>query len=137
MNAWRKPLVASTLFAALAWTAGLAAAAGPFDGSRPFLCAVTTIVECDAAGQCERQIPDGVNTLKFIRVDLAAQAVSADAGKKSQLKSVAHVDGELILQGSENGRGWSATVDEATGRMAAAVIDNEFTFSIFGTCTIP
>ncbi len=132
-----KPRVASILIAALACTPGLAAAAGPFDGSRPFLCAVTTIVECDAAGQCERQIPDGVNTLKFIRVDLAAQAVSADAGKKSQLKSVAHVDGELILQGSENGRGWSATVDEATGRMAAAVIDNEFTFSIFGTCTIP
>jgi hypothetical protein len=94
-------------------------------------------VECDAAGQCERQIPDGANTLKFIRVDLAAQAVSADAGKKSQLKSVARVDGELILQGSENGRGWSATVDEATGRMAAAVIDNEFTFSIFGSCTVP
>jgi hypothetical protein len=136
MNAWRKPLVASTLITALAGTAGLAAA-GPFDGSRPFLCAVTTIMECDAAGQCERQIPDGVNSPKFVRVDLAAQAVSADAGKKSQLKSMAHVDGELILQGSENGRGWSATVDEETGRMAAAVVDNDYTFSLFGSCTIP
>jgi len=136
MNAWRKPLVASTLITALAGTAGLAAA-GSFDGSRPFLCAVTTIMECDAAGQCERQIPDGVNSPKFIRVDLAAQAVSADAGKKSQLKSMAHVDGELILQGSENGRGWSATVDEETGRMAAAVVDNDYTFSLFGSCTIP
>ena len=70
-------------------------------------------------------------------MDLAAQVVSAEAGKKSQLKSVAHVDGELILQGSENARGWSATVDEATGRMAAAVVDNDYIFSLFGSCTIP
>ena len=137
MNAWRKSLAVSTLVIALTGAAELAAAAGPFDGSRPFLCAVTTIMECGAGGQCERHLPDGVNSPSFIRIDLAAQSVSADAGKKSQLKSVAHVDGELILQGSENGRGWSATVDEGTGRMAAAVIDNDYTFSLFGSCTIP
>jgi len=137
MNAWtRTPLLVSTLIAALTGPAGLAAA-GPYDGSRPFLCAVTTIMECDAAGQCERHLPDGANSPKFIRVDLAAQSILADAGKKSVLKGVAHVDGELILQGSESGLGWSATVDEETGRMAAAVVDNDYTFSLFGTCTIP
>jgi hypothetical protein len=136
MNAWTKPLAVSTLVSALVGAAGLATA-GSFDGSRPFLCAVTSIMECDGAGQCERHLPDGADSPRFIRVDLAAKTVSADAGKKSPLKSVAHVDGELILQGSENGRGWSATVDEETGRMAAAVVDNDHTFSIFGGCTIP
>jgi hypothetical protein len=94
-------------------------------------------MECDAAGQCERQIPDGVNALRFVRVDVAAKAVTAGDTRTSQLKGVANVDGELILQGSENGRGWSATVDEATGRMAAAVVDNDHIFSLFGGCTIP
>jgi len=135
MKAWTKPVGFSTLLA-LAATAGLAAA-GPYDGSRPFLCAVTTIMECDASGQCERQIPDGVNSPTFIRVDVAAQTVSAGANKKSQLKSVTRLDGELILQGGENGRGWSATVDQETGRMAAAIVDNDYTFSLFGACTIP
>jgi len=137
MNAWTKPLAVSTLVGAVVGAAGLVAAAGPFDGSRPFLCAVTGIMECSAAGQCERHLPDGANSPSFIRVDLAAQTLSADSGKKSSLKNVAHVDGELILQGSENGRGWSATVDEATGRMAAAVVDNDYTFSLFGSCTLP
>ena len=48
-----------------------------------------------------------------------------------------HVDGELILQGGENGRGWSATINEDSGRMAAALVDNDYTFSLFGGCTVP
>ena len=141
MSAWTRPCLVSTLVTTLVGTAGLAAA-GPYDGSRPFLCAVTTIMECDASGQCERQIPDGVNSPAFIRVDVAAKAVSSSGeqtggAKNSQLKTVTRLDGELILQGSENGRGWSATVDEDTGRMAAAIIDNDYTFSLFGRCVIP
>ena len=97
MDAWMRPLLAVTLGAALAGMAHPAAAA-PFDGSRPFLCAVTTITECDVSGQCERQIPDGVNSPRFIRVDLGAQAISADGGKKSSLKSVTHVDGSARPQ---------------------------------------
>jgi hypothetical protein len=134
MRALRKTVVVSSLSTALAVTGGVAAA-GPYDGSRPFLCAVTTVMECDASGGCERQIPD-VNSPKFVKFDVAARTVSA-AQRKSQLKSVARVDGELILQGSENGRGWSATIDEETGRMAAAIVDNDHVFSMFGDCTIP
>ena len=135
MRAWRKTVLVSSLSTALAVTGGVAAAAGPYDGARPFLCAVTTIMECDNSGGCERQIPD-VNSPKFVRFDVAARTVSAGE-RKSQLKNVARVDGELILQGSENGRGWSATIDEETGRMAAAIVDNDHIFSMFGDCTIP
>jgi hypothetical protein len=136
MTTWTKTFVFWILVIALAGPAGLAAAAGPFDGSRPLLCAVTTVMECDASGQCERQIADGVNSPKFIRVDVAGKTVSGGS-KSSQLKNMSHVDGELVLQGSENGRGWSATIDEESGRMAAAIVDNDYTFSIFGACTIP
>jgi hypothetical protein len=135
MTAWTKPFACSILMAALAGTSGLAAA-GPYDGSRPFLCAVATIMECDASGQCERHIADGVDSPTFIRIDVAGQTVTAGA-KRSPLRSVTRLDGELILQGGENGRGWSATIDEETGRMAAAVVDNDYTFSLFGACTIP
>lgn len=101
MSVWRRPFIVSMLFAVMAAPTGLAAA-GSYDGSRPFLCSVTTVMECDASGSCERQIPDGVNTPKFIRVDVAARTVST-ADKKSQLKNVARVDGELILQGRRTG----------------------------------
>jgi hypothetical protein len=137
MNAWTKPCAVSTLAATLMGTACLAAAAGPYDGSRPLLCAVATIMECDASGQCERNLPDGVNSPTFFRVDVAAQTITGGPSKRSALRSVTRLDGELILQGGENGRGWSATIDEETGRMAAAIVDNDHTFSLFGACTIP
>ena len=128
-------LLLSLSMAALAGSAGWVAAA-TFDGSRPFLCAVATVMECDASGQCERHLNDGGNALTFIRIDVPGQTITAGA-KKTSVRQVLHVDGDLILQGGENGRGWSATIDEESGRMAAAVVDNDHTFSIFGGCTIP
>jgi hypothetical protein len=29
------------------------------------------------------------------------------------------------------------TIDEDTGRMAVAIVDNDYTFSLFGVCTLP
>lgn len=74
--------------------------------------------------------------LTFIRIDVGARTVTA-ANRRTTLGSATRLDGQLILQGGENGRGWSATVEEETGRMAAAIVDNDHTFSLFGGCTIP
>lgn len=136
MKVWTNLVACVTVVVALALMAGLAAA-GSYDGSRSFLCAVTTIMECDSSGQCERQISDDANSPKFIRVDVAGKTITDGANKLSVLKSVTHLDGELILQGGENGRGWSATIDEETGSMAVAVVDNNYTFSLFGACILP
>jgi hypothetical protein len=113
-----------------------ARAAGPFDGAKPFLCAVATVMECDLSGQCERNMEEAAK-VTFIRVDVGARKVVTSAGRTSAPKSVTHLNGHLILQGSEDGRGWSATIEEASGRMAAAVVDNDHTFSLFGACTLP
>jgi hypothetical protein len=133
--------IASALIAAVltAWHGnGIAAAEGPYDGSKPLLCAVSTIMECDNSGQCERHLPEpGANTPTFFRVDFGAQMLTGTQNRKTALKSITRLDGQLILQGGENGRGWSATIAEDSGRMAAAVVDNDLTFSIFGFCTVP
>ena len=113
------------------------AVAGPYDGSRPFLCAVATVMECDTSGQCERHINDASGVPTFVRIDVGAQTLTAGPTRRSALRSVTRLDGQLILQGGENGRGWSATIEEETGRMAAAIVDNDHIFSIFGGCTIP
>jgi len=131
-----KSLACSIVMTALVGTPGLATA-GSYDGSRPFLCAVATIVECDASGQCERHIAGDEDAPGFMKIDVAGQAVTTGTTRKSAVKSVTHVDGELILQGGENKRGWSATIDEETGRMAIAIVENDYTFSLFGTCTLP
>ena len=137
MTAWIRPTVLLIFLTAVAGPADLATAAGSYDGSQPFYCVVSAIAECDASGRCERHLDEGANALTFIRVDVPGQAITAGGGRKSQLKSVTHLDGELILHGSENGRGWNATIDEASGRLAAAIVDNDYTFSLFGVCTLP
>ncbi len=113
------------------------AAAGDFDGSKPFLCAMMTVMECDGSGQCERQTAEGSGAPTFIRVDVAAKTLTAGASRKSPLQSADRIDGRLILHGGENGRGWSAAINEETGQLAAAVVANDVTFSLFGACTMP
>lgn len=111
--------------------------AGDFDGTKPFLCAMTTVMECDGSGQCERQVADTVGAPTFLRIDVGGRMVTAGTARKAALKSSERLEGRLILHGGENGRGWSATIDENTGQLSAAVVANDHTFSLFGACTIP
>jgi len=136
MNAWTKSCGCVILLMALAGTPS-PAAAGPYDGSRPLLCAVTANVECAAAGQCERHIATDETAPAILKFDVAGQTVTTGTARKSPIKSVTRLDGQLILQGSEDGRGWSATIDEDTGRMAVSTVDNDYTFSLFGACSLP
>jgi hypothetical protein len=136
---WTRTVTARVALAGLTVLAGAAPAlAADFDGTKPLICAVTTIMECDA-GQCDRYAPEGTpaGAPRFIKVDVVTKEVTASAGRKSTLGSIAHVDGRLILHGGENGRGWTATIDEDTGEMSAGVIDKDHTFSLFGACTTP
>jgi hypothetical protein len=88
------------------------AASAARDGSAPLLCAIDTIMECDATGQCQRYT------------------------------ALPHPDfppfpRRLILQGGENGRGWSAAISEDTGRLTAGIVADDFSFAVSGACTTP
>ena len=41
----------------------------------------------------------------------------------------------LILQGAENGRGWTAVVDRLNGRMVTSASDGSSGFLVFSACT--
>lgn len=136
MNAWTKSFCLLMLAVVLAATPG-SAVAGAYDGSRPFVCAVTAILECAASGLCERHIADDETAPALLKFDIGGQTVTTGTARKSAVKTVTRLDGQLVVQGGEDGRGWSATVDENTGRMAVAIVDSDYTFSLFGTCTVP
>jgi hypothetical protein len=110
--------------------------AGNFDGSKPFLCAVTSLMECDA-GKCERETAESTGAPPFFRIDVPGKVITAEPARKSPLRSHMRADGLLIVQGGEEGRGWSATIDEETGKMSAGVVGQDHVFAVFGACTIP
>ena len=86
-----------------------------------------------------RYAPEGsiAGAPSFIKIDVPAKMVTASANRQSRLNTALHLNGRLVVQGGENGRGWTATIDEDTGVMSAAVVDNDHTFSLFGACTTP
>jgi hypothetical protein len=112
-------------------------AAARFDGSVPMLCASTVVMECGAEGECRRGTPASVNLPEFLKVDVAAKRVYAEGtGRESPIRNLEHLDGVLVLQGGQNGRAWSMTITEATGKMSSTISTEGEGFVIFGACTV-
>ena len=130
-------LCVAVAFLSITWPA---AAAGKYDGSAPMICAVTSMVECTADGKCERSAPQEGNTLPtFIRVDLGANTLSTTdgSGRKTEIRGSSAVDGQLMLQGIENGKAWNMVVKSDTGRWGGSVVEDDGSFALFGACTLP
>jgi hypothetical protein len=118
-----------------------AQAAGKYDGSVRMLCVPVTVVECADGGpdgECKRRTPAGVNLPQFLSVDVKAMTIQAEGGgRQSPVRNLEHLNGVLILQGGQDGRGWTLTISEETGRMSGAVTTDGEGFIVFGACTLP
>ena len=126
--------------AALGLVSAPAIAGATVDGSKPMLCAISTVMECDASGECQRHPAlQSADFPPFIRINVTERRISdpSNNGRTAEIRSSSRLDGKIILQGGENGRGWSATIAEDTGRMAAGVVADDYTFALFGACTTP
>jgi hypothetical protein len=113
--------------------------AGEFDGSRPLIFAAIEIFECSAGGACQRVAAESINLPQFLRINFEEKTISGTRGGgevlTTKILDMEHFDGKLILQGRENGRGWSMVIAEATGKVALTASDNEVGFVAFGACT--
>ena len=118
-----------------------AAEAAEFDGSRTLICALIEINECAAGGDCQRVTAEDINIPQFFTVDVKAKKVygtNPDGTVRStDIERMEHVNGRLILQGGEEGKGWTLAIDEETGKMSLAVAGEEAGFVIFGACIAP
>ena len=114
--------------------AASAAQAG-FDGSKPFLCAITETVTCSEAGDCERGSAADVGLPDFVTVDVPGKMLRehGDGDRSSPITSSQKIDGELVLQGVQD-HAWSAIVTPR-GRLRASAAGGEGGFLLFGVCT--
>ena len=117
----------------------LAAPAADFDGSRPLLMALIDVIECHPGGECEQVTPQQAGLPRFLEIDIAKKEISeigeAQEERRTMIQNVTRENGILILQGAQNGRGWSLTITEATGEGVATVSDPVSGFILFGACT--
>ncbi|MEN8167058.1 MAG: hypothetical protein ABFR65_06215 [Pseudomonadota bacterium] len=110
------------------------------DGSAQLLCATIDAIECDGlSGECYVGTAETVNLAQFVRIDLKEKKIEAvkQGGKSlsSTIMNHQRENGKLILQGIEDGRGWSLVIVEETGKMSATIAGDQVGFVVFGNCT--
>jgi hypothetical protein len=128
------------VFGAAALSLPLLAAAEKFDGSQPFICAVTEVLECYEKEGCSHETTRATRAPEFLRVDLKKKSLVAQTDHEPRDSEILHSsqkDNVLVMHGFEDLRGWVVTVVTNTGEMSATVAGEEIAFVLFGNCTIP
>jgi hypothetical protein len=129
----KKILHAVVLPTALGLVSG-AALSADFDGSKPLLCATFEAHGCDAGDTCLRVLPARVGLPQFLRIDFAKQAIIGPK-RTTPIASIERGPGQMLLQGTELGIGWTIALDTASGRISATLVNREVAFAVFGACT--
>jgi hypothetical protein len=115
---------------------GGAAAAQGLDSSRPLQCALGKASECDGTARCSDVAVAEIDLPETVRVDFVArQLTSPDRQRTSPISAVETLEAVLVLQGHQDGRGWTMVVERATGHLSATVTDAEGVFVLAGGCT--
>lgn len=118
--------------------------AADFDGSKRLLCVPIEAMECGVGEICERSSAAALDIPQFVKVDFEQKTLSGMVGggdkRTTAIQNVRKVEGRTILQGAENGRGWSLVIDQASGNMSASVAavapdGDRLGFVLFGACT--
>jgi hypothetical protein len=132
-------LIAIGLLALVTMMAPAAAIAADFDGSRPLLVAIIDVIECHPGGDCEKVSPQEARLPRFLEIEFDKQEISeigdAKEERRTEIQSMTQHEGLLILQGAQNGRGWTVNITEANGDAVITVSDPLSGFVVFGACT--
>jgi hypothetical protein len=126
------------LLAACAALPGSALAVN-IDWSKPVICAVLRTVECGVSEDCKSGSAESIDVPQFLRIDLGKRRMTGIRPSGEQAATTAQtledLSDSLILQGIEEGRGWTAVIDKISGKMVASAAGSQAGFLVFGACT--
>lgn len=124
------------LLAAAALLLPASAAAGGIDGSVPLVCDLSGAEQCDGVAECIDVTLPQIDLPAVVHLDFAAKRLtSVDEQRTSPISAVEKLDSVLVVQGHQNGRGWTMVIDRATGHLSASLVDIEGAFVLAGACT--
>jgi len=89
----------------------VAAAAPPYDGSKPMQCTIETTMICSEPSVCVRGNADTVGLPQVLNVDVGQRVISGAAtGRTIKIAWVNNDGGRLLIGGTELGGGWTMAV---------------------------
>lgn len=122
----------------LAFTSGVLVADDVRE-TRHLLCSTLKSDVCLKNEGCATLAPEELNIPQFVNVDARTGVLSTTAAsgrsRVTKADSVSRGDGQLILQGVQDGRAFSFYIDEASGDATFAVAANWLSVSVFAACT--
>ncbi len=127
----QRPIAAMLVFTVLATASG----ADPLGDSTPLVCVPAAVADCDDTSACAVATLEDVGLPKAWRVDFAAKQLAALGSDRTSPLQLALVGEQvMVLQGGQNGRGWSVVIDRASGRMSGAVAAADGAVVLSGHC---
>ena len=139
---FRNRITPFALVMGLGWTTTLlsgGASAAAFDGTANLVCAAIDVVGCVNGPGCMEGQASTFELPQFMFVDFEKKLVRAtdESGHKevSPIRNLEQTEKQVIMQGVENHRGWSAAIDRQTGKMTVTSAGPDVSFMIFGACT--
>ena len=114
----------------------LASAAAGAEAPSRLICATVEAMDCEAGATCLKGLPSQIGAPSFMRIDLEQKTI---AGPK-RTTPIAFMEkndesGQMLLQGTETGFGWTMAIDTKAGTMAATLVNRDGAFVLFGSCT--
>ena len=141
MNLYKKLFLASAFCCA-----SISATAADFDGTKTLLCALMESSECLPGTGCVTGTADSINLPNFINVDFKKKMITSkdpvtaptdtkNKPRNAKIKRMEQIEGLTILQGAQNGRGWSMSIGHADGKMTLSASGDGAGFVVQGACT--
>ncbi len=132
-------LSTAVLVCIMLFASGAANAKDKFNGSSNLICATIDVVACMSGTNCMRGQARTFDLPEFMTIDFEKKIihVTYDGGSTeadSPIRNSEISETQLVLQGVENGHGWSMTIHQDSGRMSIGVIGEEISFAMFGVC---
>jgi hypothetical protein len=80
---------------------------------------------------------ESTNIPPFVTINFEQKTIrdTSDSNRTSMIKHLERLDGHVVMQGVEHGRGWNIVIVEETGALSASTVGEGIGFVIFGACT--
>ena len=117
----------------------LGIAAKEIDAKSRLICAFSQASLCHDNQECIDGSADTVNLPLILKLDLGKKTIASThlsgEHRSSTIMAVNTSKNNLVLQGVQEGSGWSMTIDKANGRMSVSSSLEDQGYIAFGVCT--
>ena len=84
-------------------------------------------------------LPESINFPRIIKIDFKKKTIIDDQFGQSirttMIDKLQEIDGKLVLNGTQEGMGWTVVINQSNGDLTLSATDDQFGFIVFGACT--